>query len=124
MTSSLTIKSPLYIDSKIRFAVLQTTGPLRMTPYTLRGQRAAVLRTDHETVIDGTLDLRHTTVNVLGDDPAGWPQAVRSDGFTYTTIVSPLSATERLAPAGSRSRWLSSSAIAARPPARSDREGT
>ena len=62
----------------------------------LRGLRAAVLRTDHETVIDGTVDLRHATVNVLGDDPKGWPRTVRLDGFTYTTIVSPLSATERL----------------------------
>ncbi len=38
------------------------------------------------------LDLRHAFVEVLRDDPAGWPHAARLDGFTYTTVVSPLPA--------------------------------
>src|SRR6266851_1212185 len=62
----------------------------------LRRLHAAVLRTDAQTVIHGTVDLRHTTVEVLQDDPAGWPRAAQLDGFTYTTLVSPLPATDRL----------------------------
>jgi hypothetical protein len=61
--------------------------------------RAAVLRTDSGTVITGTLDLRHAFVEVLRDDPAGWPRDARLDGFTYTTLVS-------LLPAASRLGWL------------------
>jgi hypothetical protein len=89
-------------DGEISFASAQLESELCFSAaaigadISLRGLRAAVLRNDHETVIDGTVDLRHATVNVLGYDPKGWPRAVRLDGFTYTTIVSPLPATERL----------------------------
>lgn len=89
-------------DGEISFTSAQLESELCFSAATidadiiLRGLRAAVLRTDRETVIDGTVDLRHATVNVLDDDPKGWPRAVRLNGFTYTTIVSPLSAAERL----------------------------
>lgn len=58
-----------------------------------------MLRTDTQTSIEGTLDLRHAAVGVLRDHPAGWPGSIRLDGFTYTTLESPL-------PAASRLSWL------------------
>ena len=57
---------------------------------------AAVVRANSQTVIDGIVDLRHATVEILRDDPAGWPSAAYLDGFTYTTLVSPIPATDRL----------------------------
>ena len=62
----------------------------------LRRLHAAVVRANSQTVIDGIVDLRHATVEVLRDDPAGWPGAAYLDGFTYTTLVSPITATDRL----------------------------
>jgi hypothetical protein len=65
----------------------------------LRHLQAAVLRTDAQTDITGTMDLRHAAIGVLRDDQAGWPNAVRLDGLTFTALTSPLPASERL-------RWL------------------
>ena len=62
----------------------------------LRSVHAAMLRTDSQTSIHGTLDLRHAAVDVLRDRPAGWPASVRLDGFTYAALESPLPAATRL----------------------------
>ncbi len=62
----------------------------------LRSVHAAMLRADSRTSIAGTLDLRHAVTEVLRDHPAGWPDSIRLDGFTYTTMVSPLPAASRL----------------------------
>jgi len=62
----------------------------------LRRLHAAVVRANSQTVIDGVVDLRHSTVEILRDDPAGWPRAAYLDGFTYTTLVSPIPAADRL----------------------------
>lgn len=62
----------------------------------LRFVRATALRTDARTTITGILDLQHASVEVLHDDPGGWPATVRLDGFTYTTAASPLPAAARL----------------------------
>ena len=62
----------------------------------IRRLQAAVLRADSQTVVDGVMDLRYATVQVLQDDPAGWPRAAYHNGFTYTTLVSPAAVTDRL----------------------------
>jgi hypothetical protein len=62
----------------------------------LRRLHAAVLRADSRTVIKGTVDLRYASIEVIRDDPAGWPRAAKLDGFTYTTLESSLPVAQRL----------------------------
>ncbi|NGN70252.1 hypothetical protein G5C51_41020, partial [Streptomyces sp. A7024] len=44
----------------------------------------------------GELDLRHTVLGVLRDDPAVWPARVRLDGALYEQLETPLTAAERI----------------------------
>jgi uncharacterized protein YjbI with pentapeptide repeats len=61
-----------------------------------RQVRATVLRLTTREPVDGTIDLRHTRIEVLRDDPARWPAHTRLDGFTYETIETPGSVGARL----------------------------
>jgi hypothetical protein len=74
----------------------------------LRFVHAAILRIDAGTSITGTLDLEHATVEVLHDHPEGWPRSVRLNGFTYTTLSSPLPVAEQLG-------WLTRNAAGYQP---------
>jgi hypothetical protein len=74
-------------------AVISAPGQVALE---LREVRAAVLRLTTRTPVEGTIDLRHTRVEVLRDDPAQWPAHAMLDGFTYATIETPGSVTERL----------------------------
>ncbi|MCL2584802.1 MAG: hypothetical protein FWE35_20345 [Streptosporangiales bacterium] len=49
--------------------------------------------------VTGCVDLSHTAVDLLRDDPDGWPDDMRFDGFTYQAL-------EPLVPAARRLRWL------------------
>lgn len=46
--------------------------------------------------VDGTVDLRHSQVGVLADDPTAWPARLRLDGLTYQALNPPLTARARL----------------------------
>jgi hypothetical protein len=66
-----------------------------------RQARTSVLRLTTRLPVDGTIDLRHTRIDVLRDDPArGWAPMML-DGFAYQTIETPGSVEARLA-------WLQS----------------
>ena len=101
---SLSCNDGFTADQRISMPGARVGGELRFEDATihddlnLRFVHAAALRTDSNTSIDGTLDLRNATVEVLRDDPAGWPGSIRLNGFTYTTLSSP--------PAADRLNWL------------------
>jgi hypothetical protein len=46
--------------------------------------------------VDGIVDLTHSQIGVLVDDPAGWPAQLRLAGATYQALEPPLSARARL----------------------------
>lgn len=46
--------------------------------------------------VTGCVDLSHTTVELLRDDPACWPDEMHLDGFTYQALEPPLTAAQRL----------------------------
>lgn len=60
---------------------------------------AGSLKTDGRTEFTGPVDLRHSRVDVLADDPARWPQNILLDGLTYDSLKAPL-------PVRSRLDWL------------------
>jgi adhesin HecA-like repeat protein len=74
-------------------AVISAPGQVALE---LREVRASVLRLTTRTPVDGTIDLRHTRVEVLWDDPARWPAHSMLDGFTYAAIETPGSVDVRL----------------------------
>jgi hypothetical protein len=101
-------------DQPVGLAGARVGGELRFDAATVRAGvdlrfvHAAILRIDSGTSITGTLDLEHATVEVLHDHPAGWPRSVRLNGFTYTTLSSPLPVAEQLG-------WLTRNAAGYQP---------
>ncbi|MCO6009057.1 hypothetical protein NE236_29195 [Actinoallomurus purpureus] len=61
-----------------------------------RQLRAVVLRLRTDGGVDGAVDVRHARVEVLRDDPAGWPPHSLLEGFAYETIEDPGSGADRL----------------------------
>lgn len=101
-------------DQPVCLAGARVGGELRFDAAAVRADvdlrfvHAAILGIDPGTSITGTLDLEHATVEVLRDQPEGWPQSVRLNGFTYTTLSSPLPVAEQLG-------WLSRNAAGYQP---------
>ncbi|MEV0826748.1 hypothetical protein [Nonomuraea rubra] len=62
----------------------------------LRGVEAASLKIGPQTVLLGTVDLRHTRVGVLDDVPGQWPAHVLMNGFAYDSLEAPLPVQDRL----------------------------
>ncbi|MCO6009794.1 hypothetical protein NE236_32965 [Actinoallomurus purpureus] len=50
--------------------------------------------------VEGAVELQHSRIGVLHDDPGNWPAALYLDGLTYEALEPPLSAAQRLT-------WLS-----------------
>ncbi|MFB9206717.1 hypothetical protein ACFFV7_36370 [Nonomuraea spiralis] len=62
----------------------------------LRGVEAASLKIGPQTELLRAVDLRHSRVGVLDDDPSRWPAHVLMNGFTYDGLEAPLPVRERL----------------------------
>lgn len=95
-----------HAEGRISFAGARVGGELCFDDATIsapgevalgcRQVRATVLRLTTRTPVEGTIDLRHTRVEVLRDDPARWPARSMLDGFAYATIETPGSVAARL----------------------------
>ncbi|MCO5997573.1 translocation/assembly module TamB domain-containing protein [Actinoallomurus rhizosphaericola] len=90
-------------DGRISFAGAKVGGQVCFADaridasVALRGARADNLRLTEGTRISGPLDLRHATITVLHDHPAGWPAETLLAGFTYDSFDTSLSAADRVA---------------------------
>jgi hypothetical protein len=83
------------VGTALRFddAVISAPGQVALE---CREVRAQVLRLTTRAPVDGSIDLRHTRVDVLRDDTALWPAGSMLDGFVYQTIDTPGTVEARL----------------------------
>jgi len=99
----------LRVEGMLRLRGADITGEVNLTDAVLLnpgdtaldawGMHAAELSLRPERV-DGTVDLRHSQVQILRDDPANSPARLRLDGARYTAL-------EPAGVAASRLQWLS-----------------
>ncbi|MFI7213298.1 hypothetical protein ACIBP4_17790 [Micromonospora maritima] len=95
----------LRVEGELRLRGTQVTGEVDLTDAVLLnpggvaldawGLRAGQLTLSAERT-DGTVDLRHSRVEVVRDDPDRWPSELRLDGARYTALEPVGTARERL----------------------------
>ncbi|MEU6375595.1 hypothetical protein [Streptomyces sp. NPDC046909] len=77
-------------------ALILTSATIEGT-LSVRRVTTGSIDTDARTRFAGPVDLRHTRVDVLADDPACWPDDLLMDGLVYDNLEAPLPVRTRLA---------------------------
>ncbi|MFF4401058.1 hypothetical protein [Streptomyces sp. NPDC001480] len=91
--------SSITVRAKLCFKDALFDVPSGSTALTCRRSTASELALQPREAPVGTVDLRHTRVGVLRDDPAGWPRALLLEGLVYDSVHPTL-------PGGDRLPWL------------------
>ncbi|MDN3024055.1 hypothetical protein [Streptomyces sp. S.PB5] len=82
--------------SGCRITALILTGATIEGTLSVRRVTTGSIDTDTRTRLAGAVDLRHTRVDVLADDPACWPHALLMDGLVYENLEAALPVRTRL----------------------------
>ncbi|MFF4490689.1 hypothetical protein ACFY0F_30170 [Streptomyces sp. NPDC001544] len=91
--------SSITVRAKLCFKDALFDVPSGRTALTCRRSTASELALKPREAPVGTIDLRHTRVGVLRDDPATWPRALLLEGLVYDSVHPTL-------PGGRRLPWL------------------